>query len=236
MEKLFENTPNYGYYHPQCTKFKDLNIFEQQFQNFMKLSKVKIWYGTIKVDENDENILGKCVLGIQCEYHNPINGEKKESDMHCGSLKSNDIDIKTLELTEGDYIYQLYLCYNEVISYLKLETKRGKILEVGFYDKNCEKTIPFNFDKNSHMIHSFYGHFNKYGLRALGCVHLKRRNYFFLNLIDIFRFRHLLKVKSDEKEKWTEEKISKLNYEEKAFIRVCLLPDSQFSCVIKFCC
>ena len=236
MEKLFENTPNFGYYHQQCTKFDDLNIFDHQYQNFMKLSKVKLWYGSTKIDDNDESINGKFILGIQCDYHNPINGEKKETEMHCGSLKSNDIEILSLELNEGDYINKLYLCYNEVISYIKFESKKGKVLELGQYDKDCEKTIDFNTDKYSHMIHSFHGYFNKYGLRALGCVHLKRRNYFFLNLIDVFRFRHLLKIDITEREKWTEEKIAKLGYEEKAFIRLCLLPDSQFSCVIKFCC
>ena len=86
------------------------------------------------------------------------------------------------------------------------------------------------------MIQSFHGYFNEYGLRAIGCTHLKRRNYFFLNLIDVFRFRHLLKTNEKEKEKWTEEKIKALGFQEKAFIRLCLLPDSQFSCVIQFCC
>ena len=109
-------------------------------------------------------------------------------------------------------------------------------MEVGKYDKDCEKTILFNTDKVAHMIQSFHGYFNDYGLRSLGCVHLKRQNYFFLNLIDVFRYRYLIKNNQEERDKWTPEKIQALNDNQKAFINLCLLPDSRFYCVIKFCC
>ncbi len=45
-----------------------------------------------------------------------------------------------------------------------------------------------------------------------------------------------MKNNQKERDKWTEDKIKSLNTEEKAFINLCLLPDSQFYCVIKFCC
>lgn len=236
MEKLFEIIPNLGYISEQFKKFVDKDIFEQQFQNYIKLSKVKFWYGSTSPDNDVENIKGQYILGIQCDYHNPINGEKKQTELHCGNLKSSDIYTKELELNEGDYITKFYLCYNDIISYIKFVTKKEKILEVGKFNRECEKTISFNLDESPHMIQSFHGYFNEYGLRAIGCTHLKRRNYFFLNLIDVFRFRHLLKTNEKEKEKWTEEKIKALGFQEKAFIRLCLLPDSQFSCVIQFCC
>ena len=50
------------------------------------------------------------------------------------------------------------------------------------------------------------------------------------------RNEHLHHYYLNDKEKWTEEKIKALGFQEKAFIRLCLLPDSQFSCVIQFCC
>ena len=234
MEKIFEKIPFFGFYSPNFQKFVDKDLYDAQSQSYIRLTKVKIWYGTAREDYK-ENISGKFILGIQSFYINTLNGEKKETKINCGDLVSNDIIIKELELIEGDYITKLYMCYNDIISYLKFITRKDKILEIGNYDKNLEKTIPFNLDPSPHMIHSFHGYFNKCGLRALGCVHLKRRKFFFFNHIEIFRVRHILKTKPEEKSKWVEEKIMQLNYYERAFIRVCLLPDSQFSSVIMFC-
>ena len=241
MEKLFEIIPFLGYYHEQCKKFIDKDIFEPQFQNYIRLTKVKVWYGTVSPNinlsnGNRENIYGKFILGIQCDYHNSITGEKKQTEMHCGSLHSIDIITKDIELNEGDYICKFYICYNDIISYIKFITKKEIIFEIGNYNKDCEKTISFNNDESPHMIQSFHGYYNEYGLRALGCIHIKRKNYFFLNLIDVFRYRHKLKNNKEEKEKWNEDNITKLGYNEKAFIKLCLLPDSQFSIVIKYCC
>ena len=237
MEKLFETIPYLGFYHKQCTKFVDREIFKPQFQNYIRLIKVKMWYGTIsdKIKGN-EHISGKSILGIQCDYHNSITGEKKQAQMNCGSLNSFDIVVKDIELIDGDYITKFYICYNQVISYIKFITKKEKVFEIGQYNKDCEKTISFNNDETPHMIQSFQGYYNEYGLRALGCIHIKRQNYFFLNLIDVFRFRHLMKTNENERKNWTEDKINNLNVSEKAFIKLCLLPDSQFSIVIKYCC
>ena len=237
MEKLFETIPYLGFYHQKCTKFIDKEIFEPQFQSYIRLIKVKIWYGTVsnKITGN-ENINGKCILGIQCDYHNSITGEKKQAQMNCGSLNSFDIEVKDIELNDGDYITKFYICYNEIISYIKFITKKDKVFEIGQYNKDSEKTISFNNDESPHMIHSFQGYYNEYGLRALGCVHIKRKNYFFLNLIDVFRFRYRMKNNETERKKWTEERINNLKDLEKAFIKLCLLPDSQFSIVIKYCC
>ena len=234
MEKIFEITPFLGYYHEKCNKFVDKNNFEPQFHKYIRVIKVKIWYGTCS--GNGENISGKYILGIQCVYHNPVNGEKIQTNIYSGKLTSTDIITKELELVEGDYITKFNICYNDIISYIKLTTKKNKILELGNYDKNCEKTLTFNNEKTPHMIQCFHGFYNEYGLRALGFIHLKRQHYFFLNLIDVFRLRHKLKSNEQEKERWTEEEIQKLNYNERAFIRLCLLPDSQFSSVTKFCC
>ena len=237
MENIFEIIPFLGFYHQDCKKFVDKDIFESQYHKYIKLTKVKLWYGTCGyIKEGKENIQGQNILGIQCEYSDSITGKKKETEMHCGVLSGANINTKELVLNEGDYITKFYLCYNDIISYIKFITKKEKVLEMGNYDKDCEKTIAFNNDKYPHMIQSFHGYFNDYGLRALGCIHLKRKNYFFLNLIDVFRYRHLIKKDEKEKEKWTEDKINNLKYEEKTFLKLCLLPDSPFSCVIKFCC
>ena len=236
MEKTFEVVPLLGFYHQKCRKFDDSDLFKEH-KYYMKLIKLKLWYGTIspKIEEK-ENIYGKCILGIQCDYQNTINGEKKQTEMHCGALTSNDINTKELELKEGDYISKFYICFNDVITYLKFVTKKDKSIEFGVFDKDSQKTIIFNSDESAHMIHSFFGYYNDYGLRALGCIHLKRKKYFFFNLIDVFRYRYKIKTNEEEKNKWNEEAISKLGYLEKTFVKLCLLPNALFFCVIKYCC
>ncbi len=235
MDKIFETLPLLGLYHQECKKFDDKELYEQQYRKFMRLVKVKLWYGT--TTGSKENISqNKYILGIQCDYQNTLNGEKKKTEMHCGTLNSYDIITKELELNEGDYICKFYICFNDIIQYIKFVSKKEKILEVGNFDKSCSKTIKFNLDESPHMIKHFYGYYNEYGLRALGCIHLKRKNYYFLNLIDVFRYRHVLKTNSIEKKKWDDKKINKLGYFEKAFLKFCLLPDAQFFYVVQFCC
>ena len=235
LNNFFEISPFFGFYSLQCKKFFDKDIFDSKYQNHIRLIKVKIWYGTTApTNTQNENINGKYILGIQCEYHNSINGEQKKTDLHCGSLNSNDIIIKELDLSHQDYITKFYICYNDIISYIKFITKKGQILEAGQFNKDLEKTISFNLDPYPHMIQFFHGYYNEYGLRALGCTHLQRKNYFFFKLFDVFRFRYFLKKNENEKEKWTEDKIKELNYECKTFIKLCLLPNAQFYCVIKY--
>lgn len=234
LNKIFEKSPFYGFYSLNYNKFIDKDIVEPKYQNHIRLVKVKIWYGTVSPKIESEKIYGKQILGIQCEYHNSINGNRIKTELHCGSLNSNDIIIKELDLSQ-EFISKFYICYNDIILYIKFITNKGNILEVGNYNKDCEKTIPFNIEKDMNMIHSFYGYYNEYGLRALGCIHLKRKNYFFYKLFDVFRFRNFLKHKNEEREKWTEDKIKQLEYQNEAFIRLCLLPDSQFYCIIQFC-
>ena len=54
-------------------------------------------------------------------------------------------------------------------------------------------------------------------------------------MIDIFRLRHFFKANVKEKEKWKNKNIlNKYNIYIKAVTKLCLLPDNQFYCVIKF--
>jgi len=53
--------------------------------------------------------------------------------------------------------------------------------------------------------------------------------------VDYFRYRRILKLKNEEIEKWTEEKVKSLTYYEQAFIRICLLPNSLFYNIISYC-
>ena len=57
-----------------------------------------------------------------------------------------------------------------------------------------------------------------------------------INLIGIFRLKHLFNINEAEKEKWkNEEELNKLDEKMKAITKLCLLPEQTFFCVLKFC-
>ena len=236
INDIFEKTPFLGCYNRNCKKFVDETMFDLKYKNYIKLKKVKIWYGKSDSSKEtiDDNVKNKNILGIQCEYLNSITGEIKSSEMHCGSITDEFIITNTLDLSNGDYIIKFIICYNNIISYIKLETKLNQILELGTFNKDLSKTLKLNSDKEAHILVSFYGYYNELGLRALGCNFVKRNNFVLFNCIDYFRYRLFLKDNSEEKEQWTEEKVHNLTYDEQVFIMICLLPNSLFFNIIKY--
>jgi len=222
-EVIFESTPFLGFYDKTCTKFKDIELFDKAHINYIKLRKVKIWH------EKD------IIIGIQCEYLDSISGETKITDMYCGKITGENINTNVLDLTNNDYITKFIICYNKIITYIKFQTKFNQNFEVGKFNKDLSKTLKFNLEYNTHMIMSFYGYYNDGGLRSLGCNYIRRANFIMFFFVDYFRYRRILKLKDEEMEKWSEEKIKNLSFYEQAFIRICLLPNSLFYNIISYC-
>ena len=236
MKDVFEKTPYLGFYNQKCKKFIDNELFDLNHRNYIKLKKVKIWYGYSDPDHEtiDEKISGKNILGIQCEYLDSISGEIKSSGMNCGIISHETIETEVLDLSNNDYITKLIICYNNIISYIKLETKLNKKLELGTFDKNIAKTLKLNSNNEPYIVISFYGYYNELGLRALGCNYVSRDNFLLFNFIDYFRYRLFLGKNKEEKEKWTEDKIHNLTRDEQVFIRICLLPNALLFNIIKY--
>ena len=154
MKNIFEKTPFLGCYNRNCKKFIDENMFDLKHKNYIKLRKVKIWYGLSDASKMtaDDKTIGKNILGIQCEYLNSISGEIKLTEMQCGTITDDLIVTKTLDLSNNDYITKFEICYNSIISYIKLETKLNQILELGTYNKDLAKTLKLNSDKEPHIL------------------------------------------------------------------------------------
>ena len=144
------------------------------------------------------------------------------------SKEKNLITFSKAKGQNNDYITKFIICYNKIITHVKFQTKFNQDFEVGKFNKDLSKTLKFNSENNTHMIMSFYGYYDDVGLRALGCNYIRRANFIMFFFVDYFRYRHILKLKNEEMEKWTEEKVKALTYYEQAFIRICLLPNSLF--------
>ena len=181
LSDKYKNTPVYGYIPREKTRFCDKDLFGDDLWKYVILKKIKLWYGTPK--SGDDNLKYKIVLGIQCVYQDTVSGNKTTTEQQCGDISNDDIEIKELELKENDFFTEFYIDMENAITHLKFVTKTGEILEIGKEKENTRKTVEFNSDKEPNMIHSFVGIINSYGLRALGCKYILKKDYFLINLI-----------------------------------------------------
>jgi hypothetical protein len=233
LSQKYDNTPVYGFIPKDKTRFCDKDIFGDDLWKYVILRKIKLWYGTPK--SGDENVKDKCILGIQCVYQDIVTGNKTTTEQHCGDITTDDIEVKELELKENDYFNKFYIDFDTAVTHLKFMTKNGESIELGKEKEETKRTVEFN-ETDDTMIHSFIGYFNTYGLRALGCKFIVKKDFILINLMGILRLRHVFKINEKEKEKWeNQNELNKLSFEMKAVAKLCMLPDAQFASVMKFC-
>ena len=235
MKYRYMSTTIYGYVPMNNIHFKDNNLFGPEMWKYHILSKVKLWYGTPKA--GDENIKEKIVLGIQCVYLDTMSGKQTTTEQHRGDITKDDVETKELELKENDFFNKFYIDTDKAITHIKLVTKNGESIEIGEENEDYKRTVELNLSNEMQLIQSFFGYYNDYGLRALGCIYIKKKNFVLIRLMGILRLRHIFKTNKKEKEKWEKpEELNKLNDQMKTVAKLCALPDDKtFFEVIKFC-
>jgi hypothetical protein len=234
QKEKYSTTPCYGYVPRIKYEFKDAELFGSEMWKYQILNKVKFWYGTPK--PGNDNLKSKIILGIQCVYMDSISGNKKTTEQHCGDLSKEDIEIKELELKEGDFFTNIFIDFDCAITHIKLKTKDNNVIEVGEEKEENKKIVVINTEKNIQMIQTFFGYYDTYGLRALGFKYISRKNFLLINLMGVFRLRHIFKTNEKEREKWKNpDNLKKLNYKMLTVVKVCLLPDKTFFNVIQYC-
>ena len=232
--KRFKVTPCYGFIPRENRMFRDSELFGAGMWKYEILSKVVLWYGTPK--SGDDNIKGKIVLGIQNTYVNIISKNQTTTEQNVGDISKEDVEKRELIIKENDFINKVYLDFEGAITHLKLMTKNGESVEVGVEKDDTKKTVDINLEKTPHMVQSFFGYYNDFGLRALGLKYISKKDFILIKLMGIFRLRHLFQIHEEEKKKWEDpEEQNKLDNELKAVVKVCLLPDKTFACVLQFC-
>ena len=225
----FESSPSYGLIRNKFKRFNDLELFTGKSYLFTRLNKIKIWYGS-SPNARDK----KAILGIEANYR-LANKNNETLNRHTCEIKASNIIVKELKLAKADYFCKINLCFDDVLTYIKLQSRNGKSIELGDYDAKYAKNISFNSDKDSHIIQTLHGYYDNEGIRALGMRHISKSKYCLVNNIDILYLRH--KIKNDEKLKqyWENEKnINKLNMGMKAVAKLAMLPDNPFSYVFKY--
>ena len=233
-EKFYESTPSYGFIRKEYTRFNNKKLFTGLSYLYSKLKTVKLWYGTIS-EKDDHLLISKAILGIECRYQ-ILDGKIVKSKRHVGLLNSNDIETKELDLEKGDFFTKFSICFDDIITYIRFQSIKGKVIELGKYDGCLLKNIKFNEKNGPHIIQYLYGFYDNKGLRALGFRHVPIFNMYIANLLPILRLRHKIKNDIKEKDYWSEKKnLKNLDNGIKAIIKTVLLPDAPFSIIFKYC-
>ena len=232
IESKYRSTPLYGIISIDKKKFNDCDLFKGDMWKYAVLKKIQIWWGTPLKNENLPKM--KTLIGIKCSYKNIMTGEEKVI-AHCGNISGNDIDVKEISVEKGDYFNQFHIGFDTNISYIKFSTKDNKQIEYGERIDGEYKTINLNYETEPNMVQCLIGYYNENRISALGCKYIKKKYYIFLNLMDIFRLRHLFKYNEEIKKKWSDKnQLDKCNLIIKALAKLCLLPDAQFYSIIKY--
>lgn len=233
--KKYELTPSYGFIRKEYTRFNDTKLLKGNLKYFTLLKKIKLWYGTPKIQDQYLDYQ-KVILGIECEYRT-LGGTSLKAEKHCAQIETDDVEVKELELENTDFFSKFYICADDIIYYIKLESNKGKIIEIGEFYENISKNPSFNEAKIPHIIQTFYGFHDNIGLRALGFSHTPKLDMYIINSIGILRLRHLIKYDEKQKKYWSDEKnIANLNLGMKAIAKLVFLPDMPFVSVFKYFC
>ena len=235
-KNYFESSPSYGLILKEFKRFNDLELFKGKSYLFTRLNKIKLWYGTAIKDKDKDSKTNnnKAILGVEANYR-LLKKPKGNLNRHTSPLNSNDIITKELKLDNNDYFCKLNLCFDDVITYIKLESKNGKKIELGNYNESTAKNIWFNNDKENHIIQTLNGFYDDKGIRALGVRHISLSRYGFINKFEILVLRYRIKKNEQQKKYWENEKnIKKINIGMQAVVKAAMLPDNSFGYVFKY--
>jgi hypothetical protein len=203
-------------------------LFDEKLFPFTTIKSIKVWFGSLQEKTNFESL-----LGMEIVYLNYITGEKKNTKYMGAPIETQNVQIKELNIKEGQYLSKMNLGFVDYITYLKFTTNKGEYIEFGTKDNNEKNLSVVNSDNN--IILNLKGYTSPSGIRCLGCDYISYQDFFFNRLIDILRLRTRL-IRDEKYKKQYEDKneLSKLDNEMKLFLKVCQSPKNLFWNVIKY--
>ena len=132
-----DSTYIFGFYemdNKDTKSFKGYDLFPENIRNFTAIRSIKIWFGN---PPEEKEI--KALLGIQIMYLNYFTGERKLTDYQGTTLLGDNVETKELNIKDDDYLSKFYIGFNQFITHIKFETKKGDFIELGTYDEIYEK-------------------------------------------------------------------------------------------------
>ena len=224
---LIKYSGNYGAFDFNSTYFVDSQDVGGTQNGLLrnKIQKIKIYPGT----NNNKEI----ITGIQLTYINKYTKEIKELPIRKGKKDYEDEEIETFEINPGEYLINFYIRFpddGEYIHQIGFETnKKRKILKGS--EKGNEKNVISNGGDN--IIVGTFGYFST-KLDSCGVLYINLKEYFKRLKIAFFELK--FKLKKDEKyRKEIDSKYETFSESDKYLFKACLLPDTPFTGIMKFC-
>ena len=203
---------------------KDLGGEEDSFIQYL-IKKIKIYSGI----KNNKEVIG----GVQLTYINLKTKEIKELPLRKGDIEYEDEDITTFELLPNEYLINLFIRFTDDADYiyqLGFETNKKRKILKGSENGSCKKVYS---NGGENIIIGTFGNFNK-KLDSFGILYANLKDY--MKKFYLIYFQLKFKIKKDEKfRKENEEKYNSFSNSDKYLFKACLLPDSAFNEIMKFC-
>ena len=217
---LINSTGNYGNVFQDTKSFDDEEFFSEYLLNF-KISRIKIYHG--KIDKNE------IVTGIQIFYRDRLKGNTTTTGEFKSEKGSDLYEELNLEVNENLVNFKIRTG-DKGVDYLEFGTNKGKSIKCGG-NTGEEKITEFNDNKDKIILGIFGGYSNC--LNSLGVYYITKKDFVSLLYSGLFYLRYVLKKNNEFKNKVLENK-GKLNNEDYAILKVCLLPDAPFCSVIRY--
>ena len=234
MKKNIKSVALYGLIKPNSDtkhRFDDSKLFEKNSQFAVLLKSIRIYFGNNKSDH-------KTLVGMQASYINYINSQKLKGEFHGAEKLSDEIEDKELVMEGNDYIQNFELNFDEdfnYINYIRIISSKGKEIEFGERGEKTEKILNYSGDGDN-MIQFFWGDYDEEGINAISFKYINRKQFIFGTRIPILYLRYKISHSEEFKKKCFEMKDSlKDNKPMEYLFRSCLLPDTIFAKIIKYC-
>ena len=216
---IFQYGGKFGWIYQNSKHFNDKDFLGDNYL-YYKIQKLKIWSG--KKDSKD------IINGIQVWYKNILDGKVITPGEFKGD-EGNDA-VQEFEIKPNEYLTDFHIRIDTEVTQVGFETnKKNKILVGGTQGE--DKIINSNGGEN--IIVFLYGAYENV-LHSLGVGFVNKKDYMKTLFIGFFQLRHKLKKDETFKKTWIE-KEKDLKEDDQVLLRTCLLPDTAFNEIIKFC-
>ena len=224
-----QNTYIFGFIEkdgPDKESLSGKELFPDFLYSSTTIKSLKVWFGS---PPGKADI--KALLGIQVKYINYITGERKETNYQGAPIEGVDVEIKELDIKEGDFLSKINLGFDDYITHIKFTTKKGIPIEFGVVTESDLKTVN-DINTGNNIILSIKGYFSKNGIRSMGVDYISFKDFCFIRWIDLLRLRHMFK--NEEYNKKKEKEYPKLNDGMKCIYRTCTIPDACFAKILSY--
>ena len=218
-DEIFHYGGKFGWIYQNSKHFNDKDFLGDNYL-YYKIQKIKIWSG--KKDSKD------IINGIQVWYKNILDGKLVTPGEFKGD-EGND-NVVEFEVKPNEYLTDFHIRIDTEVTQVGFETNKHNNILVGG-TQGEDKIINSNGGEN--IIVFLYGAYDNL-LHALGVGYVNKKDYMKTLFIGFFQLRHKLKKDEAFKKKCAEIE-STLAESDKVLLRTCLLPDTAFNEIIKFC-